>query len=511
MHASAKMKTHFHMFFKRLIILLSFAIGLGGISQSALSQNTQADSLDLEAGPFTLTQAIQVALANNIDIQRAVMSIKNADQEVRVAWSELYPEVTASADYTRNLEVPVNFLPEVVFNPDGDPNNLVPVAFGTDNNWTGGVSVSQKIFDGQAFVGVNSSELFKTVQAESLRATAQQVITQTRLDYYQVLIAKEQVRLQQVQIDRIEDNLDDARAQFRQGLVDNYAVLQLEVQLGNLRPQLTQSKFAVDEARRGLLNTIGLPLRLPVRVQGNLNLFQIRGRSAGVQENQSLKKVDNLTPLRLQADSMLTGRAQNMRGDLRVLDLQQQLQQKQIRANQSQYLPTLTASYNLQYNAAQPGTPIFFGTEDQRARAQTVMLSLNFPLFQGFRRSAVVQQSKIQLKDLELLKYQTMQNARNEITTAEENIREAYETSTAREKALEQAQTGYDRSLLRYQNGLGSQQEVTDADVQLREAELNYAQMVFNYLSAKARYDLSVGMVPYIDEEPEAVRNDITK
>lgn len=500
------------MFAKRLIFLLILAPALMALSQNAQSQDrdTRTDSLDLKWGTFTLTQAIQVALANSIDIQRALMSIKDADQEVRVAWSELYPEVTASADYTRNLEVPVNFLPEVVFNPEGDPNNLVPVAFGTDNNWSGGVSVSQKIFDGQAFVGVNSSELFKTVQAESLRATAQQVITQTRLDYYQVLIAKEQVRLQQVQIDRIEENLEDARARFKQGLVDNYAVLQLEVQLGNLRPQLTQSRFGVDEARRSLLNTIGLPVKLPVEAEGNLNAYQIRSKTAGVAANVSIKKVDSLTPLRLQADSMLTERAQNLRGDLRLLDLQQQLQEKQIRANQSQYLPTLTASYNLRYNSAQPGTPVFFGTEDQRARSQTIMLSLNFPLFQGFRRSAVVQQSKIQLKDLELLEYQAQQDARNEITTAEEDILEIYETSAAREKALEQAQIGYDRSLLRYQNGLGSQQEVTDADVQLREAELNYAQMVFDYLSAKARYDLSIGMVPYVDDEPAAVRNNIT-
>jgi hypothetical protein len=34
--------------------------------------------------------------------------------------------------------------------------------------------------------------------------------------------------------------------------------------------------------------------------------------------------------------------------------------------------------------------------------------------------------------------------------------------------------------------------------------------MVFNYLAAKARYDLAVGMVPFVDQQPQQVREDIT-
>lgn len=468
------------------------------------------DTLRLGSSPINLTQAIQIALANNVQIKRALLSIKDADQQVRGAWSGALPEVTASANYTRNLEVPVNFIPEVVFNPDGDPNNLIPVAFGTDNNWSGGVTVSQTLFDGEVFVGISASKLFKTVQAESLRVAAQQVVTQTRVAYYETLIAKEQVRLLDSQINRIEMNLDDTRAQNKQGLVDNYAVLQLEVQLGNIRPQLTQAQYDIDAARRNLLDVMGLPIKLSINVQGNLGVFEIQDEKATAPINTSLKKVDRLTPIQFQPDSLLMQWANNNRGDLRVIDIQKQLQERQIKANRSQYLPTLSASYNLQYNAAQSGRPVFFGREEQRARSQTIMLSLSLPIFQGFQRDVAIQQAKIQLQDLELFEYQAEQTARNEIITAEENIREVYQTATARRKAVEQSQRGYDRALLRYENGLGSQQEITDAQLQLREAERNYAQMVFNYLSAKARYDQAVGIVPFVDEDPQAVRNDIT-
>lgn len=495
----------------QLVTIITVAIlSIITCNNALAQQSANVDTLRGQENPISLTQAIQIALANNSQIRGALLSIKNADQQVRTSWSEVLPEVTATANYTRNLEVPVNFIPEIVFNPEGDPNTLVPVAFGTDNNWSGGVTVSQTIFNGRAFIGVNTSELFKTAQAESLRAVAQQIVTQTRLAYYQVLIAKERVRLQQAQINRIQKNLDDAKAQLEQGFVDEYAVLQLEVQLSNLQPQLTQSRYAVDEAIRNLLDVMGLPVKLSLEVQGDLNSYEIQSEKASEIVNASLKQVDTITPLYLQKDSIMVNKAAELRGDLRVLDVQQKLQEKQIKAQQSQYLPTLTASYNLQYTAAQPGQPVFFGTEDQRARSQTFMLNFRLPIFQGFRRDAAIQQAKIQMRQLELQEFQTEQNARKEIINAKENIRAVYETATARQKALDQAERGYERALLRYRNGLGSQQEVTDAQLQLRQAELNYAQMVFNYLAAKARYDMAVGMVPFIDRDPSAVRETVT-
>ena len=57
---------------------------------------------------------------------------------------------------------------------------------------------------------------------------------------------------------------------------------------------------------------------------------------------------------------------------------------------------------------------------------------------------------------------------------------------------------GYNRAQIRL-DGLGSTLELTEALIQVRQAELNYAQTVFNYLMAKASYDLAIGRVPLID------------
>lgn len=487
------------------VLIILFCVGI--FSTSNAQDTQQLRSSDTQT--LDLRQAIQISLANNTQMKRSLLSVRDADQQVRNAWSNVMPEVSASANYTRNLEVPVNFIPAIIFDQNADPDELIPVAFGTDNNWQGGFTVSQTIFSGQAFVGISSSELYKAAQSEGMRATAQGIVTQTRITYYQALVAKEQLRLVQTQIERVRENLEDTRKLFEQGFTDDYAVLQLEVQLSNLEPQLTQAEFGVDEALRELLDVMGLPVQLSVDIKGNLSDYRIDSNSATDPENKELREIDSMTPLVLSTDSADIEQAFDLRGDLRVLDIQKQLQGKQLDAQRSSYLPTVFANYGLNWTASQRGKPVFFGTEQTRARAQTLTIGVQLPIFQGFSRDAAIQRSKIQIKDTELQLYQAKQTANKEIYSAKQGVRQALQTSDALRKALKQAERGYERAMIRYQNGVGSQQEVTDADLQLRQAEINYAQMVSGYLSAKAQYDQAIGQVPFVSQDIQDIKEKI--
>lgn len=453
-----------------------------------------------ETPEITLTQAIQTALANNTQMKQALLTVKDAEQQVRAAWGNVMPSVAASASYTRNLEIPVQFIPAIIFDPNANEGDLMPVAFGTDNTWNGGFSASQILFSGQAFVGISASELYQTAQTEALRATAQGVVTQTRVAYYQTLIARKQVELYMAQINRVKENLTEVKALAQQGFTDDYSVLQLEVQLANLQPQLTTAQFTLENAKRDLLDVLGLPLDLPYSVVGDLNTFDIYSTSASEDVNESLKKVDTAIPLVTDHNEAVFAEAFDDRGDLRILDVQSQLQRKNLMAQKAQYLPTLAASYNLMWSAAQPGTPVFFGTEETRARSQVLGISLQLPIFTGFQREASIQQTKIQLKNLEIQQEQTQKTAQKEVITAQQSIEQAYQNQAAMKKAVEQATLGYERALARQKAGVGSQQEVTDADLQLRQAEIGYAQTVFGYLIGKAQYDQAIGQVPFVDD-----------
>jgi len=486
----------------RAVVLLTMIVCFVGTTAKAQEADTTSISNAMGSQKvLKLTEAIQVSLANNSQIKRSLFDLKIADEQVTKAWSSVLPDVSASATYTRNLEIPVNFVPAQFFDPNAPAGELVPLQFGTDNNWQGGLSVEQTLFRGEAFVGISSSKVFKAVQAENLRATSQQIVTQARLAYYQVLIAEEQLRLQESTVERLEKNLTENKARLKAGLVDEYAVLQVRVQLQNQRPQLTQARYAVDQAYRDLKEVLGVPLDLEFSVQGNLNSFDVTSDQAIKKINKNLKQVDSMTPYQFERRTNITDLATNLRGDIRVLEKQEALKQREIKAIKSRFLPSLTANYNLNWSAAQTGNPVFFGSEDTRARSQTLGFTFSLPLFQGFERSSDLDIAQIEKKDLEEQKRAVMRSAKNEIQSARESLNQAIETAPAREQALELAREGYERAKARLKNGLGSQLDVTNAELQLREAEANYAQMVYNYLSAKARYDQAIGMVPFVDND----------
>lgn len=478
-----------------------FIAGLLFITQTLSFAQVQNKAL-INDTELTLEDAIKTAVANNPQVNRALLSVKDADEMVGIAYSEVYPNISSSMNYTRNIEIPVSYLPAQIFDENAPEGQLIGVPFGTDNNWQGGFSVTQNIFRGEVFVGLSTSEIFKTVQQENLRATTQQIITQTRIAYYRVLVAKEQLRLQEIQIERLEKNLEDNRARQQAGLVDEYAVLQLEVQLSNQRPQLIEAEYAVDEAYRNLNMAMGIPLSIDFEVTGNLNSFDIVAEEAGSPENKYIKKIDQMNPFVYEREEEEWPELINYRGDLRVLDARLNLNEKEIQAVKSRFLPTITATYNLQWSAAQAGTPAFFQNpppNEDPNKFQTLAVNVSLPLFEGFKRVADVQRAQIARKDIEEQQRAAKLAAENEITSAAENLNKNFETAEARKQALTQAKEGYQRALKRLESGIGSQIEVTDAEVQVRQAEVNYALMVFQYLSAKAEYDLATGQVPFVD------------
>lgn len=466
------------------------------VSISFTSLQAQERTELIEDFELSLTEAIQLSLANNPDINRAILATKDSDELVRIAYSEIYPEITSSINYTRNVEIPVTFVPGEFFG--GAPGTLIPVEFGTDNNWQGGFTVNQTLFRGETIIGLSSATIFKTVQEENYRLVSQRIVTQTRIAFYQVLVAKEQLRLQEAQIGRLEQNLSENERRRDAGLIDEYAVLQIQVQLSNQRPLLIEAEYGVLEAYRNLKLVLGLPYQLEFKAVGNLNAYDILADGATESSNEDIKAIDRSNPFTYQNKMVDNSALAQFRGDMRLLDAQMNLKDREITAVRSRFLPTLSATYNLQWSASEPDAPNFFENE---VRFQTLGFNLSLPLFEGFSRNADVQRVLIERKDLDEQYRAATLNAQNEVASSSEDLNMAFETASARKIALDQAQEGYERAQLRLENGLGSQIEVTDAEVQVRQAEVNYAVMVFNYLTAKAQYDLAIGKVPFVDTE----------
>ena len=453
---------------------------------------------------FTLEAAVQMALEQNEDLRGARYGLVVAQEQASEARSDLFPTIDLNASYARNLLVAENFLPALIFDPSADPDALIPVRFGADNVWSTNITVEQALFKPSVFVALGAASRFENFEQETLRGRTQEIVTGVRLLYYGLLLAQEQARLVENSVERVRASLHDTRALNRAGLVADYDVLRLEVELGNLEPNLFRARNSVAQARRELGIELALDDLDGVRVAGSLAEIDLDDFEANSPENREILGFSNWATEPLTEDVMR--RAREGRSDLRQLSLSEQLRQSELSLERVQYLPEVVLFGSYGVLAQQNGNPAFFGRSNQRTSSSQVGLRVTWPLFSGFSKDARIDQKRASLRQAEAVTRVARSRADNEVETVWDQMQEARARADAQRRAVQQAQRGFEIASAQYREGLGSQLELTDSEVALRQSEFNYAQAAYDFLVAQANFDLAVGSVPMVDSGPLAGR-----
>ena len=453
---------------------------------------------------FTLGSAVQMALEQNEDLRGARFDLEVAQEQASEARSDLFPTIDLDASYARNLMVAENFLPAFIFDPTADPDDLVPVRFGADNIWSTNVSVEQALFKPSVFVALGAAGRFENFQQETLRGRTQGIVTQVRVLYYSLLLAQEQARLVENSVQRVRESLHDTRALNEAGLAADYDVLRLEVELGNLEPNLFRAQNSIARARRELGVELALGDLDNVRVAGSLAQIDLDNFEANSPENREILGFSTWTNELLTEDVVLA--ALEGRSDLRQLDLSEGLRQSELSLERVQYLPEIVLFGSYGIIAQQNGGPNFFGESNQRTNSSQAGLRITWPIFSGFSKDARIDQRRASLRQAETMTRVARARADSEVETIWDQMVEARARADAQRRAVQQARRGFDIASAQYREGLGSQLELTDAEVALRQSEFNYAQAAYDFLVAQANLDLAVGFVPMVDSGPLAGR-----
>ncbi|HET9948100.1 MAG TPA: TolC family protein, partial [Longimicrobiales bacterium] len=365
----------------------------------ALAPAVSAQEAQGKAAPLGLEQLARRALETNRELRAAREGLVTAQEQVSEAWSNVYPSIDLNASYSRNISPNVNFLPAIFFDPTAGPDEYIGIQFGADNQWTSSVTFEQPLFRPSVFVAVGAAGRFEDLQEESVRGTAESVVTQVRLAYYQLLLAQEQVRLTENSLERVRQSLRETRALNQAGLASDYDVLRLEVELANLEPNLRRAENAVRQARRQLAIHTDIDDQDSLRVRGTLAEIDLENLEANSADNREILGFVGIRDVSTVDADEAVALATERRSDLQQLELTEELRRAEMRAEQATYLPELTlfGSYNI--NAQDNGSPNFFAAGDgQRAYSRIVGLRFSLPIFQGFRRDARIDQRRASLR-----------------------------------------------------------------------------------------------------------------
>ncbi|HEX4210650.1 MAG TPA: TolC family protein, partial [Candidatus Binataceae bacterium] len=237
---------------------------------------------------LTLDHAIRIALANHPKIREASADASAAGERIGEARSYLGPQLFGTAQYLRSTDNGIGntnyYNPEGAFPRVSGVNHDLPTndfsqSWDTSNNYMGGLALSQFLFDFGRRHGLVSQRQFEAAAAAAdQQLTELDLIFEVSRRYFEVLQAKQLIRVYEQGVEQRQYHLHEAQEKARAGLrpqIDVY-VTQAELQRSQLGLEDARNSYA--DARLGLDNAMGLSdMAPPYHLADVLSYSKIRG------------------------------------------------------------------------------------------------------------------------------------------------------------------------------------------------------------------------------------------
>lgn len=445
------------------------------------------DTAKVAKHEFSIRQAIDYATKNNAQVKNALLDVKYQEQVNREVTSRAYPGINASLGTTYNPNVATQVIPNFISpatyqvlvdegvkdgngNPIVMPNDFgfIAAQFGTKYSASAGISLSQILFDGQVFVGLQARDAAMNFARKNAEITEEEVRTNIYKVYYQLVVSKTQVELLDANIALLEKLLKDTRIIYENGFAEKLDVDKVNVQLTNLQTEKRKVLNTISNGYYGLKLLIGMPVKDQLVLTDTLSDEQIK---EGILENSAYDYKD--------------------RKDYQYAQIGKQLNEFNIRRYKLSQIPTV--SLNGQYaKSAQRNKWNFFGKGDWFT-VSSVSLNISVPIFNGFYTKSKIQQARIDLQKTENQIGALEISIDQQVETAKNNFRSAITNMDYQKKNMELAERVYQQTKKKYEVGTGSQTEINTAQTDLKTAQTNYITALYDAIIARVDFMKATG------------------
>lgn len=416
------------------------------------------------------------------------------------------------------------------------PSDPVPpqaLAFGLRHAGNTSASVSQLLFDGAYLIGLRAAKVYEELAKKQTQQAEIDVVEQVSKAYYSTLVARERLQLLARNVQRLDTILYQTNQTFKAGFAEKLDVQRLQVQRNNLVVEQQKAARLTDLSVALLKFQMGLPQDQAVQLTDSLGAAVVDAgalrQRLGVASFATGSGVSGLgsvptapAPTTDNADAQnrqdqqtalsgaRTGQLAaafnyNNRIEFSTLETQQALAGLDLANRRAGAYPRLlaTAAYGFTGSANNRGDLFAFRGPDSRAANGfpnqnwfgfgNVGLSLQIPVFDGFRRKYQVQQARIQQQTIErgfetLRQSIDLQDAQSRTT-----LINALDVLDNQKANLELADEVARVSRIKFKEGVGSNLEVVTAETSLREAQTNYYAALYDVLVAKVDRDKATG------------------
>ena len=422
------------------VLAVTAAVGL-------FTGTTSAETMHVD-----LRRSVQMALENNRTIKQALTDVDAAHASLAQANRSMGPTLTWQTSANR---------------VGGEAYEGTGVKYNYGNTGTIALPVYNAALNAQrraARYGLNAADFALEQTKQSIRLTA-------TMDYFNILQARNLVKVREETVATLTTHLADVNAQFRVGTVARADVLASEVELANAQQNLTTAKNTYEVAVATLNNVIGVPTDTMLTINDEL-------RYTGYDLS-----LDDCT------DYGLIYRAD---GAAAVYAVKQA--QAGVRTAQAGYHPTVNAAATRSIAGERP-----FKDDHKSSNTWAVGVSASWNIFDSGVTAAQVTEAKAKLRKAEESLAETDEKIRLDVRTAYLNLRAAEQNIKTTEKAVKQAEEDYNIARVRYNAGVGTNLEVMRASDNLTTARMNYSTALYSYNTGKASLDNAMGVPVDLD------------
>lgn len=448
---------------------------------------------------FTLDQAILTALQQNPTLLNGEQEIKRTKGVIIQVRAQALPQVNANAQFqwidpnlsgarvlgtstttgtTTGGTTPrtATGAASVVDSPrsqvaDPSPTPATTAREISDVSYNISVIGSQLIFNGTTFNQIRGTFFQRDSAYFAFRNILDQLIATVKTQFYQIVVNRELVKVNEQSVHLLESQLKDQQNRFEAGTVPRFNVLQAEVALYNQLPLLITAQNNLRISKLTLAKTLGL-------------YFQPRRG-----ENPPLEVLGEMPyiprPINL-ADAIEMGKERRPFLKQARANVLNQLQQ--VRATAGQYLPTITTSGGGEWVSSPTSSSWHDISKGWIATVQGSM-----PIWDSGAIAGQVIQQRALLSEQKITYDDDVRQVELEIQQAYSNLQQNVELVKSQEKNVELADEALRLAKARLDAGAGVQLDVLNAQVQLLTAQSTRLQALFGYNSSLAEFDRATG------------------
>jgi outer membrane protein len=416
--------------------------------------------------PLSLADSLNIALQQNATILQAKNDLEAQYGVVVQTRAVALPQLQATGQYK-----------------DTDRNAIenFPGATSTPNqNWNAGLQIVQSIYQGgKLMAAIKAAKLTKQQALAQYQTIIADTLLAVRLAYYDILLAAQQITVNQASVNLLQKELDDQQQRYDAGTVPHFNVLRAKVALANARPPLINAQNNYRIAKNNLANLLGYDL--PRDIWNNIPLNLTDTLDSG--------------PYPINLPDALQ-QALDKRPELVALRKTEELQNLNITDASSGYKPNVQvfAGYNWlnrqfggSSTGASPGLDEYL--DGWNAGAQ-----VSWNIFDGLLTHGKVVQAKALYQKSKTAVDERARQIELEVRTTYSDFIGAQEVLESQKTVLDEAEESLREANARANAGTGTQLDVLDAETSLTQARSTQVQALHDYDAARARFERAIGM-----------------